>query len=47
MKNSASSYGLSKPILIAEFNKDNGINDSGVQMFNAVYNNGFAGALGW
>ena len=47
MKNRSSSYGDFKPILIGEFDADHGITDSGVSMFNTVYNNGFAGALGW
>ena len=47
MKNYSTSYGDAKPILVGEFDADNGIKDTGVQMFNTVYNMGYAGALGW
>lgn len=47
MKNYVTSYGDSKPILIGEFDASNGIRDTGVQMYNQLYNMGYAGALGW
>jgi len=50
MLNNASTYGLSKPLVIGEFNHMYMASNTwwtGVNMYQDIYNKGFAGAWGW
>jgi len=46
--NDFSAYGLSKPLVVGEFNHMNGVSsESGSYLYQDIYNRGFAGAWGW
>ena len=48
MLNDYSAYGLSKPLVIGEFNHMNGVeNESGKWLYNDIYTRGYMGAWGW
>jgi len=48
INNSVSAYGLSKPLVVGEFNHMNGVEwQSGEYLYRDIYDKGYAGAWGW
>jgi len=46
--NDFSAYGLSKPLVVGEFNHMDGVSsESGSYLYQDIYNRGFGGAWGW
>lgn len=47
MKNNINSFGLNKPLVVGEFNQENGGGMSIQTLYKYVYNQGYNGAWGW
>ena len=45
--NNYSAYGITKPLVVGEFNLMNGATESGTWLYQDVYSRGYNGAWGW